>query len=488
MKNFNERKYYETLKFILFKSVNELYPKLEIRIENSLNNGVYCRVLTEDNITEDKINKIKKKMDELIKKDLEIKLICDNIEKIKKKINMISREDVKRLVENIGLISIKEYEMEGYRDYFYEELYSRTGYIYLYDLYLYGEGFILKFPKNNNPKKLPEYVDYKKLGEVFKESALWHSILDVSCVGCLNEKNLEEKMPELIRINEILHNSKLNKIAKEIIKNKKIKIVTIAGPSSSGKTTFTKKLRLHLMSEQLNPLVISLDDYYVGRDNLPLDENGEKDYESIDALDIKLLNENLEKLLRGETVEIPKYDFKSGKRCKEGKIVKLMDRGIILIEGIHGLNDKLLKNIQKENKYKIYISCLTQLNIDSRNRIYTSDVRKIRRIVRDMLGRGTSGEETLEMWEKVRAGEEKNIFPYQENADAIYDSSLVYELGVLKILGEKELIKVKPQSKFYEEAKRLLKFLDYFLPVESSEVPDDSILKEFIGGSFFYKY
>ena len=331
-------------------------------------------------------------------------------------------------------------------------------------------------------------TDHPKLAKIFHESEKWGQIMEVSDVGALNEKILNKEIAELIMVNEALHHKKLSFIADEISKKENIKLVTIAGPSSSGKTTFTQRLAIHLKVNGLKPLVISLDNYYIGREFLPLDVNGKKDFESIKALDIKLLNKSLKELMDGKEVEIPKYNFLSGERENVGKKVKLAENGIILIEGIHGLNEELTWEIPKLNKYKIYISCLTTLNVDDHNRIPTSEVRKLRRIVRDSLSRGTSAEGTLNMWESVRRGEEKNIFPFQEEADAIFDSNLIYELGVLKKYAHGELKKVQPGSIFYEEAQRLVKFLNYFREIDSDFVPDDSILKEFIGGSYFYKY
>lgn len=488
MSKFDERKYYETLKFILFKATGDLFPDAHVRIENSLNNGIFGKILNIKIPLEIVIEKIKIRMIEIIKENKKIILVCDNIEILKENSQGIKRKDIKRLLDNTGLISMKEYEMDGYKDYFHDELYNNTKKIYLFDIYNYEDGFILKMPKENNPYELPPIIDNKKLSEIFKENSLWNSILDVACVGCLNEKNINGTIEELIRINEVLHNSKLTRIVKEILNNKNIKIVTIAGPSSSGKTTFSKKLRLHLLSERVIPLIISLDNYYKNRLEIPILENGKKDFESLESLELDLLNSNLNDLLKGKEIYLPVYNFITGEREISKEKIQLNKNGIIVIEGIHGLNEKLLKYIQKTNIYKIYISCLTQLNIDYHNRIYTSDVRKIRRIVRDVLSRNTSAEKTLETWEEVRKGEEKNIFPFQENADIIYDSSLVYELAVLKVFAQKELIKIKPSSVYYKESKRLLKFLDYFLPIETSKIPDDSILKEFIGGSFFYKY
>lgn len=289
-------------------------------------------------------------------------------------------------------------------------------------------------------------------------------------------------------LNETFHDRKIAEIATDIISNKKIRLVTIAGPSSSGKTTFSNKMALQLKTAGVNTLSISLDNYYIGRANVPLDENGQKDFETIEALDIKLLNKNLRELIEGKETELPEYNFFTGEREKETVKATLGKDGIIIIEGIHGLNDMLTSDIPRENKYKIYISCLTQTNMDMHNRVHTTDVRKIRRIARDSISRETSGEETLAMWNSIRRGEEKWIFPFQEEADAIFNSSFTYELGVLKPFALKELVKVPITSEQYDEAKKLASLLSCFVDIDSSLIPIDSILKEFIGGSIFYNY
>ena len=357
----------------------------------------------------------------------------------------------------------------------------------LYELYKYNGGFIIKSPIKKEDE-LPPKIDTPKMAKVFYEAGRWNEILDVSTIGNLNEKVLNRKIGELVRINEALHHKNLAKIADQIVSNKNIKLVTIAGPSSSGKTTFSKRLYIHLRASEMNPIVISLDNYYIGRKNVPLDEDGNKDYETIEALDLKLLNQNLTDLIAGKEVEIPEYNFITGEREKVGTKMKVPENGLIIIEGIHGLNERLTESIPKESKFKIYVSCLTQLNIDRHNRIATSDVREIRRIVRDSLARETAGEDTLAMWDSVRKGEEKYIFPYQEEADVMFNSNLVYELGVLKRYAIRELIKIKPDSPYYEEAKRIVKFLYCFVDIDIKYIPDDSILKEFIGDSIFYKY
>jgi len=489
MIEFDYRKYGRTIKLIFLKAVHDIFPETKVLIEHSLNNGIYGEILREEETTEKDYDKISRRMKEIIEKNYPITLVNDNCEKLKLRSQSIKREDVRKLLDNSGLIHIYEYEINSYHDYLYGKPYGSTGDVYLYELEKYNGGFILKYPTKKEDE-IPVKIDTPKMAKVFQETGKWERILGVSTIGYLNEKTLrsKEEIGELIRVNEALHHKNIAKIAEEITNNKEIKLITIAGPSSSGKTTFSKRLYIHLRANEVNPIVISLDNYYIGRANVPLDEEGNKDYETIEALDLKLLNQNLKDLIAGKEVEIPKYSFVKGEREKVGQMVKMPEHGLIIIEGIHGLNERLSSEIEKRYKYKIYISCLTQLNIDNHNRIGTSDVRLIRRLTRDSRSRATHVEETLDMWKSVRRGEEKYIFPFQEEADIIFNSNLVYELGVLKSYATKELIKVKVGSEYYGEAKRLLQLLNCFLDIDSKLVPDDSILKEFIGDSIFYRY
>lgn len=482
---FNKERYSATLKFILLKAAHEIFPKADIYIQHTLSNGLYGEVKNVNKIEQHHINKIKERMDEIIEKNYPISLVTRNIDDIRKKIDEINREDVKRIIKTTGTLYIREYELDGYHDYFYEKLYPTTGIIYLYDIISYEKGFILRFPIENFSKELPEYIETPKLSKTQQECIVWNEVMNVSDIGNLNEKTVENKIEEVTRVSETLHEVKLSEIANLIMKDNNIKLVTIAGPSSSGKTTFSKRLILYLKANKIFPIVISLDNYYIGRENVLLDEEGNKDYETIEALDLKLLNQNLEDLILGKEVEVPIYNFITGEREKKGKLMKIPKNGLLIIEGIHGLNEKLTEKIPRKNKFKIYISCLTQLNIDNHNRIPTNEVRKIRRIVRDSLTRGTNAEKTLSMWKSVRRGEEKYIFKYQEECDIMFDSNLVYELGVLKRFAIKELIKVEYHSEHYKEARRLIRFLECFVDIDDKYVPDSSLLREFIGGSYF---
>lgn len=491
MERIIESKQYETIKMVFLKAMWKLYPTYNVEIQNSLNNGSYGEIFNENELVElslEEYQKIKLEMKNIIKENSPIVQVTDDIELMKENWRMITREDIRELLKNCGWAKIKAFQCGGYVDYFYLTPEKSTGCVKDFDLYKYNKGFILKSPMEVYDWNVAPMKDTPKIAEAFQEGNAWEKIMGINFAGSINKKVFRREIAELIMLNETLHTKKINKISNDIIKNKKIKVVTIAGPSSSGKTTLSKKLRLHLQTSGIKTLAISLDDYYVGRANVPLDENGQKDFETIHALDIKLLNENLRDLIAGKEVELPLYDFFTGERKPVGHMEKLEEDGIIILEGIHGLNDELTKYIPRENKYKIYISCLTQTNMDRHNRVHTTDVRKIRRIVRDSLSRATSGEETLEMWNSVRKGEEKWIFPYQEEADAIFNSSLCYELGVLKPYAIRELIKIDIESPQYEEAKKLVELLSCFVDIETELVPSDSLLKEFIGGSVFYNY
>lgn len=487
MVNFNVKTYFTTLKLVLLKAAYSVFPNAEILIDNSLNNGTYGEIhKLGRELTQEDLDLINKKIREIIAKNYPITLICDNNEELRKRSDYIARKDIKKLLDYSVWTGIMEYEIDGYRDYVYEKPYESTGSINVYELTKYNNGFLLKYPVTADGL-LPPEIDTPKVAKVFSDASEWNRILGVEYIGDLNEKVVKKEIAELIRVNEALHHKEIARIAHQISSNPNINLVTIAGPSSSGKTTFSKRLYIHLRANGVKPIVISLDNYYIGRDNVPLDEEGKKDFETIEALDLELLNKNLTDLIAGEEVEIPVYNFVTGEREEKGVKMKVPEEhGLIIIEGIHGLNERLTKDIPRDHKFKIYTSCLTQLNIDRHNRISTSDVREIRRLVRDSLSRDEDGEGTLAMWKSVRRGEEKHIFPYQEDADALFNSNLVYELGILKSYALRELIKIRPSSPYYEEAKRILSFLHCFVDIDANLVPGDSIVKEFIGNSIFY--
>ncbi|MFA9397500.1 MAG: nucleoside kinase [Clostridiaceae bacterium] len=480
--------YVRTLQFILIRAVHDILPSATITLEHSLNKGLFGEIHKEDDLTEKDIEKIKIRMKEIISEDIPIRKVAVTKEEALKIFKEYNMDDKIRLIKNVSSKKLKLYELQGRYDYFYGSMAYSTGSINLFDLILYKPGFILLFPHEDDIDNLPKKKDDKKLAQVFYETEKWGNILGVPDVGSLNEKVLDNDIIDIIRVQEAFHEKKIAYIADTIASREKARIILIAGPSSSGKTTFAKRLGIQLRVNGLIPYYISLDDYFVDRAHTPKDEKGDYDFESIEALDLKLFNENLTDILLEKQVKIPEYDFKSGTRKWNGKMIELPKNGVLIIEGIHGLNEKLTSKIPRQNKFKIYISALTQLNLDNHNRIATTDVRIIRRIVRDSLSRGYGAEDTLKMWDSIKRGEKKNIFIYQEEADLMFNSSLVYELCILKKYALNELMKIDSTSSVYYEALRLKSFLNFFKEVDKDIVPENSILREFTGGSCFYKY
>ena len=480
------RIYVRTLSLIYIKACKEVYNNIDVSINHSLNKGLYTELQYKQPVTKKHLNAIKHKMQEIIDAK---KIITTNFLSIDKAREIFSAQDMMDKVEMLKYWdkdSIRVYKLDGYYDTFYGYLAPNTGFVNKFDLKLFYPGIILNYPTRESNFELPEYIEQKKISRVFKEAEDWGEIMDVAYVGALNNKIAGNSIGDMIRINEALHEKKTAYIADEITGDKNIKIVLIAGPSSSGKTTFAQRLSIQLRVNGKKTYAISMDDYFIDRHLTPRDENGDLDFETINALDLDLFNEQLIDLMEGKEVSIPVYNFKEGKREYTREPVKLTDDHIIIIEGIHGLNDELTENIPQANKFKIYISALTQLNIDRHNRIATSDLRLLRRIVRDYTHRGNNALKTIELWDSVVRGAEKYIFPYQENADAIFNSALVYELCVLRKYAEPIIMEIGEDSSFYSERQRLLKFLSYFLPVEDdSAIPNNSILREFIGGSCF---
>lgn len=365
-------------------------------------------------------------------------------------------------------------------------LVDRTGTLAYYRLRTYEHGFLLEFPDKNNPRKVEQEERSSMLFGIYREYKQWGEILGVSSVGQLNQRVEQGDIKEFVRVNEALQNKRIAEIADDIAEEPEKRLILIAGPSSSGKTTFTKKLAIQLTVLGLEPVMVSVDDYFVPREETPLDEEGNYDFESIHALDIDLLNRDVAALLRNETVELPGFDFKEGKREYKGHTIRLSERGVLLMEGIHNLNDELTRDIPRKEKHKVYVSALTQLNLDDHNRISTTDNRLIRRMVRDHQFRGHSAQETLEMWPSVRRGENRNIFPYQDSADAAFNSALDYELSILRSYAQPLLLQIKPYHSVYHEAARLMTFLNFFTTIPEKSVPSDSILREFIGDSGFH--
>lgn len=480
--------YSRTLQFIFIKATLDIFKDAIITIEHSISKGTFGEIHKSQPLNVDDILQIKKHMQEIIERDIPINKIQVTKEEAINIFKDYGMMDKVKLLNQVDFNMVKLYELEGRYDYFYGQMAYSTGIIKAFDLIPYAHGFILRNPTEENVRLLPAYKEQKSLANIFYETEKWLDILGVGEVGSLNEKILNNELTNLILISEALHEKKIAYLADSISEKKSVKLVLIAGPSSSGKTTFANRLGIQLRVNGLIPIPISLDDYFVDRVNTPKDENGEYDFESIEAIDLKLFNENLKDLLEGKEVEIPSYNFKTGSREWIGNKLKLPRNGVIIVEGIHGLNPSLTDSISDDKKFKIYISALTQLNLDNHNRIATTDVRKIRRIVRDYLSRGYGAEETLMMWPSIKRGERKNIFVYQEEADAMFNSTLAYELCVLKPYALKELEKIKPGSPVYNEAVRLKAFLSFFKEIKFSDVPENSILREFIGGSCFYKY
>ncbi|MGE5628695.1 MAG: nucleoside kinase [Solirubrobacterales bacterium] len=481
------RTYVRTLQFILIKAVYDLFPSAKVTIEHSLSKAVFGEIYKDTPLNQEDIQSIKKRMKVIIESDIKINKATmkkDDALKIFEDYGMQDKIDV---LNSLEANQVHLYEMEGRFDYFYGYLAYSTGIVHLFDIMLHDSGFVLRYPVEPGFNKFPDFIENNKLNKIFRETEQWAKILDVGHVGSLNNKVQQGGIGDIVKISEALHEKKIANIADMISDREKVKLVLIAGPSSSGKTTFCKRLGIQLRVNGLMPVPISLDDYFVNRDDTPKDEYGNFDFEALEAVDLKLFNENLDALLNGEAVMVPDFDFREGKRHWKGKTMKLPENGVILVEGIHGLNDRLTSKVKAENKFKIYISALTHLNIDDHNRIATTDVRIMRRIVRDNLFRGCEGERTLEMWPSIRRGEERNIFVYQENADVMFNSTLVYELCVLKRHVLNLLSKIAPESDVYSEAYRLKSYLNFVREVPEMLVPDNSILREFIGGSSFYK-
>ena len=476
--------YVRTLVYIMGKAFESIHPKEKLMVEYQLGNAMYCKC-DKVEITEEFINRLKEKMQRIIDKDLKIKKVemtRQEAEEFYKETNASKGRLQFDFEENK---KIYMYYCEKYYNYCYGTLANRTGVIKLFDIVKYDDGFLIRYPSSKAPNKMPEDKRTKKLAWALEEFEKIHSVLDVLTVYKLNKAIEENRIKDIIMLAEALHEKKIANIADEIAKRKNVKMVLIAGPSSSGKTTFAQRLGIQLRLNGLKPVTISVDNYFVERQDTPRDANGEYDFECIEAIDTKLFNEHLIKLLNGEEVEMPEFDFAVGTKKYNGKKMKLADDEIFVIEGIHCLNDKLTSQISKDRKFKVYISALTVLNMDRYNRISTTDTRLIRRIVRDHQFRSYSAIHTLNTWHKVTEGEEKNIFPFQEVADKIFNTSLIYELNALKPIAMPLLKEIKQDDKEYAEAQRLINILKYFREIPRDYVPDNSLLKEFLGGGTF---
>ncbi len=458
--------------------------KAKLSVKHSINKNHYFNVSGFE-LTEENIQKIKTKMEEYVKTNAVIEHIYMTKDKALELVQYESLQDKQlylkytRKEKRLGF-----YRLDGYINYFNESLYPFCGILKIFDLKAYQNGLILEFPKRDNPYTLIEFKPLNKITTVFEESKRWSDVLNVTNVYELNEQIRQNKIDDLIRLNESFHEKRISDIADEIkIQGKKI--ILIAGPTSSGKTTFAKRLCNHLKVIGLKPHVIGLDDYYKERVNIPFDENGKQNFESVDTLEIEMINRDLAKMLNGEEVEIPHFNFLRGEKEYKGRKIKMGDNDVLVMEGIHGLNEIVTEQISQAVKFKIFISPLTQINVDATNRISTRDNRLLRRITRDNRTRGADAKKTISMWPDVIVGEQENIFPYQEEADAIFNSALIYELGVIKAYVEPILFSVSPEDVEYGEARRLLKFLQAVLAIPATSVPETSIVREFIGGSCY---
>ncbi len=479
--------YGRSLQFILVLAVRRLLGKTaDVIVENSIDKGVYCEIVNAE-IDKNTVKELEKVMHEIVKEDL-----------IFTKVNVLRRDAIKyfksekkqdkvNVLKYISNTFVSLYRVDDVYDYFYGFLANSTSLIDDFKMtYIAENGFVLSSPTVYNPECTYNYIHHKKLFDKFREYSKWGDCIDVGNAADLNEFVSKGSYGELIRLSEAYYDSQLTRIADQVYENRKnIKIILIAGPSSSGKTTTAKKLQTYLGSKGIKTHPIGIDDYYVNREKTPRDENGDYDFECIEAIDLKLFNKHLSKLLAGEKIELPTFNFITGEREYHGKTMSIGEDEIIIVEGLHALNDELTSSIENRYKYKIYISPLTQLNIDNHNRIYTSDTRRLRRIVRDSRTRGYTAEETLKRWPKIREGEEKYIFPYQDAADTIVNSAMIYEIGVLKVYAEPLLFSVPENSEVYPEARRLINFLRNFLPIPTDQIPINSVIREFVGGSCY---
>ena len=476
--------YRRSLTFLLETVFESLFPKNYLTIDYSVPNGGYfCRVLDRQPLNIIEINQLINQMKSMVKSDLPFLRERVTKEEAIEYFIQEHHQDKVRLLKYRQKPYLVLYRLNNHRDYHHGYMVPSTGFLQWFDLIPQSGGFLLQYPRRQTPTELFQMPEYSKLLEEFKEYRDWLEKLRIDSVGALNESIEKNSIREVILVSEAHHEQKIVQIAQEIAhQSEEIKVILVAGPSSSGKTTFSKRLAIQLLTLGISPFALEMDNYFVDRDKTPRDEHGQLDFENFNAIDRELLQHHLEELITGRVVEMPLYNFQAGKR-ERGEKIKLDKDQIVIIEGIHGLNPNLLPNFSETKTYKIYISCLTQLNLDRYNRISTTDTRMIRRIVRDANSRGFSAQRTIQMWESVRRGERTHIFPYQENANVLFNSALVYELSALKTYAEPLLRQIPHGTDEYLEAKRLLSFLEWFLPIQSELVPDNSILREFIGGS-----
>ena len=479
------RNYTRTLFFILCKAVHDLYPRSSVVIDIPVSNGYYVDLSIGHDVNLDDVTRIRHRMQEIIDARMPITRHEVPTEDAIRMFDQKGDEAKARLLRSAGSLYTTYYQIDDYVDYYYGSLLTNTSQIYLFGLERYFDGLLLRIPDLKNPGVLPEMTRQDKMFSIFKEHHHWQNIVGVRTVGDFNEIVGAGRSTDLINVSEALQEKKISQIADEIAGRKGVKLVLLAGPSSSGKTTTCKRLSIQLVANGLKPLQISLDDYFVNRDQTPHDESGEYDYESIYALNLNLINEQFNALFRGEEVELPKYDFQTGVSRPSGKKLKMQENNVLVVEGIHALNPELTAHIPERQKFRVYVSALTTILLDDHNYIPTTDNRLLRRIIRDYKYRGVDAKESIRRWPSVRKGENKWIFPFQENADAVFNSAMLFELAVIKQQAEPLLEQVPENCEEYSEAYRLRKFLKYIRPIPNKDIPPTSLLREFLGGSSF---
>ena len=479
------RTYTRTLFFILCKAVSDLFPKGSVVIDIPVSNGYYCNLKIGRKVTPEDAVALRARMQKIVDDDIPIihhEELTENAINVFRKLGANSKV---KLLETLGQLYTTYYDLDGYVDYFYGALLPHTGLVTLFDLVPYYDGLLLRIPSTSNPAVLGELTRQDKMFEIFKEHHRWQNILGIGTVGAFNSAVQKGMASSIVHVSEALQEKKIGRIADMIAERPGVRMVLIAGPSSSGKTTTCKRLSIQLVTNGLRPVQISLDDYFVDRERTPRDEKGDFDYECLHALDVELINKQFKALFRGDEVELPRYNFQTGRSEKSGTKLRLRPRDILVVEGIHALNPELTAQIPEEQKFRVYASALTTILLDTHNYIPTTDNRLLRRIIRDVKYRGCSARDTIHRWPSVRAGENKWIFPYQENADAMFNTAMIYELAVIRTQAEPALEQVHENCEEYAEAYRLRKFLRYFTPLPFDALPPTSLLREFLGGSSF---
>lgn len=479
------RAYTRTLFFVLCKAVHDLWPGADVVIDIPVSNGYYCNINIGRPVTHFDADAVRRRMQEIIDAALPICRHESTTEEVIRMFSGMGMESKAKLLRSVGRLYTTYYEIDGYKDYYYGTLLTNTRQLYLFGLEKYYDGMLLRIPSRDDPSHLGELVRQDKMFDIFQEHHRWQHILGMSTVGDFNEAVQQGRSTDLINVSEALQEKKISQIADMISTRRGVRMVLISGPSSSGKTTFCKRLSIQLLTCGVKPVPVSLDDYFVNREETPKDDSGEYDYESLYALDIELLNRQLNALFAGEEVELPRYNFQTGRSERSGRRLRLAADEVLVVEGIHALNPELTAQIPEEQKFRVYASALTTILLDAHNYIPTTDNRLLRRIIRDYKYRGVSAQETIHRWPSVRAGENKWIFPYQENADVMFNTALLFELAVIKSQAEPLLELVPENADEYAEAYRLLKFLKYISPIPNRQLPPTSLLREFLGGSSF---